>query len=581
MCHGRAVGSELSGTPITRSRLLPKRCNWDNPDEQQGTTMIKSRTRKRDGRKVYDVRLRDPSGNTYGRTFPTLAAAKDFEATERADQARGVWVDLRRGKTPFRDAAAKWSEASAHKRPLSVERDRAIIEHHLNPVLGDRALVSIRPGDIQQLVNAWVAKSPPATVSRQYATLRAIFNHAVTTDSLGRSPCRGVRLPQVEPRESPLVTAKDLEKLALAMPEGLEPVPYLGAVLGLSWAEIAGLRVASLNFLSSTVTVDRQWTRGTGGVMVSQNPKSRAGRRTLAVPDWLMVMLTDHLAARGLTGADREATVLVGHDGQRLDYSNWRQRVWLPAIKRTGLTGLRFHDLRHTAGTALVAGGVDIKTAQVRLGHASPLTTLRVYAQATQDADRAAAKSLGQLFRPGQSDKAVDQSGEDVVDGHDSVRHGRDVVVETTSEEDPGEPLTRTFAVEVLHRYSNIRYLITSLVRAHKAAGKPRKPGRSSPSPVPIRRRLSQTLHPEIIAMYEAGATTRQLAKDHGVSKGNIEHLLHQAGVRMRNQPLTPEQIREAAHLHAQGLSTYKIAERFGVVQSTVWRALRSRSAPD
>jgi integrase len=41
-----------------------------------------------------------------------------------------------------------------------------------------------------------------------------------------------------------------------------------------------------------------------------------------------------------------------------------------------GLRGLRFHDLRHTAGTALVAGGIDVKTAQLRLGHASPVTAL-------------------------------------------------------------------------------------------------------------------------------------------------------------------------------------------------------------
>jgi DNA invertase Pin-like site-specific DNA recombinase len=134
---------------------------------------------------------------------------------------------------------------------------------------------------------------------------------------------------------------------------------------------------------------------------------------------------------------------------------------------------------------------------------------------------------------------------------------------------------TRAF-VEVLHRYSNIRYLITSLVRARKAAGKPRKPGRSSPSPVPIRRRLPQTLHPEIIAKYQAGATTRQLADIYKVSRGNIEDLLHRTGTPVRYRALTPKQIQEAAVLHAQGQSTYKIAERFGVVQSTVWRALRN-----
>jgi hypothetical protein len=48
--------------------------------------------------------------------------------------------------------------------------------------------------------------------------------------------------------------------------------------------------------------------------------------------------------------------------------------------------------------TALVTAGIDVKTAQVRLGHANPQITLRVYAQATNEADRAAAKTVGDLF---------------------------------------------------------------------------------------------------------------------------------------------------------------------------------------
>jgi integrase len=56
-----------------------------------------------------------------------------------------------------------------------------------------------------------------------------------------------------------------------------------------------------------------------------------------------------------------------------------------------GLDGLGFHDLRRLNATVLVAEGVDVKTAQSRLGHSDPRLTLAVYAQATDDADRAAA----------------------------------------------------------------------------------------------------------------------------------------------------------------------------------------------
>jgi integrase len=89
-------------------------------------------------------------------------------------------------------------------------------------------------------------------------------------------------------------------------------------------------------------------------------------------------MLTEHLARRGLTGADTDA---LGF--RPLRYERWRRRVWLPATERAGLHGLRFHDLRRANATALVLDGVDVKTAQTRLGHSDPRLTIAIYAQAT------------------------------------------------------------------------------------------------------------------------------------------------------------------------------------------------------
>lgn len=63
-----------------------------------------------------------------------------------------------------------------------------------------------------------------------------------------------------------------------------------------------------------------------------------------------------------------------------------------------GLPELGFHDLRRHNATTMVRNGVDVKTAQARLGHSDPRLTLGIYAQATTDADRAAADLLGDLL---------------------------------------------------------------------------------------------------------------------------------------------------------------------------------------
>jgi integrase len=95
-----------------------------------------------------------------------------------------------------------------------------------------------------------------------------------------------------------------------------------------------------------------------------------------------------------------DAYIFTGKDGKALDYSSWRRRVWLLACKQVGLEGLGFHDLRRMAATALVITRTDMKTAQARLGNADPNITLGLYAQATTDADREAARQLGEYLTP-------------------------------------------------------------------------------------------------------------------------------------------------------------------------------------
>jgi integrase len=156
------------------------------------------------------------------------------------------------------------------------------------------------------------------------------------------------------------------------------PMVYLGA-FGLRWGEIAGLRVGQLDFLRHTFTIDRQRTRGEKGRMVEGEPKSKAGRRpSLALPGWLMGILADLLAVRGLTGGDPDVRMFASPEGAPLQYSNWRRRVWLPSREAAGFPGLDFHDLKKTAGTALIDEGVNVRTAQARLGHADPKTTLTI-----------------------------------------------------------------------------------------------------------------------------------------------------------------------------------------------------------
>jgi integrase len=141
-------------------------------------------------------------------------------------------------------------------------------------------------------------------------------------------------------------------------------------------------------------------------------PKSDAGARTIAIPVVLADMLAEHLSQLGATAADPDELIFPAPEGGPLRYANWRRRVWVPACAKAGVgtltkdpetkkehyEGAGFHDLRRANATSLVLAGVDLKTAGTRLRHSDPRLTLAVYAQATSDADEAAAEELGAHF---------------------------------------------------------------------------------------------------------------------------------------------------------------------------------------
>jgi integrase len=207
-----------------------------------------------------------------------------------------------------------------------------------------------------------------------------------------------VKLPKGSQRHVHVVDADELARLAKAMGE-YGPMAYLAAVLGLRWGEDAGLRVGRLDLDDRVLVVAEQVTRGKGGQIFLGAPKSDAGRRALAMPQALADLLAAHLDEHGLV--DDTAFVFAAPDGGPLHYGNWYHRVWEPAIESAGLDGLTFHDLRRVNATGLVAAGIDIKTAQTRLGHSSSRLTLELYAQSVARLDREAADALGEAFMPG------------------------------------------------------------------------------------------------------------------------------------------------------------------------------------
>lgn len=102
-------------------------------------------------------------------------------------------------------------------------------------------------------------------------------------------------------------------------------------------------------------------------------PKSKASKRTVIMPEFLVEELAQHLAQY----RDPDGWVFPASQGGPVRRTNFRRRFWLPAVRASVGGPLRFHDLRHTHAALLIAQGVHVKVLQDRLGHASITTTAR------------------------------------------------------------------------------------------------------------------------------------------------------------------------------------------------------------
>ena len=147
----------------------------------------------------------------------------------------------------------------------------------------------------------------------------------------------------------------------------------VGAYGGLRFGELAALRANRLDLLRGTVQVAEIVVEVSGHHMWGP-PKTRAGRRTVPLPRFVVDELAAHLA-----DAEPDALVFPAPEGGPLRASLFRRRTFTPAVRAAGLGGLTPHGLRHTAVAFWIAAGAQPTEVASRAGHTSVVTVLDRY----------------------------------------------------------------------------------------------------------------------------------------------------------------------------------------------------------
>lgn len=225
-----------------------------------------------------------------------------------------------------------WAEA--HKR--SYRRDKWCLEQLLE-VFGDLRLPEITKVRVEAFMRDRKAQVSPATVNRQVALLRGVLSHAVAHGEMDLNPLRGIKLLPEPPARQPVLDLDDERRLLENCSEWLGRLVRLAVMTGCRQMELVELRWRHVDF--------------SGGELIIEDSKSGESRRVPLHP----VMLEELRQRRGKP----EDYVITRPNGIPPG-PTIVSHAFKVAARASGKPDMRFHDLRHVAGSRLLASGANL-----------------------------------------------------------------------------------------------------------------------------------------------------------------------------------------------------------------------------
>jgi integrase len=353
------------------------------------------------------ARYTDADGRDRSQAFARKGDAERFLATVTADVLRGSYVDPQRAKLALQTYTERWLAAQTLA-PSSRRTYEIYLRTRIHPALGGRALGSLTPTDVRQLLRSLHEDLSQLTVHHVHGLLSTILRAAVEDGYLAKNPCARTapgkgRRPSVKPRSLAQVQA-----LIDALPDKYRVAAVLGAGCGLRVGEVLGLRIRAVRIEEAELAVVEQLQLLPGSPPVLRPPKTASSIRVVPLPQLVADAVVLHLDR--WPGEDDDL-LLRSRTGGCVWPNSFNDSVWRPAAKRAGQPDARFHDLRHFYASALIRAGESVKTVQAALGHASAVETLETYAGLWPDSEARTLAAVDDLGLRSQVAPRLDRSG--------------------------------------------------------------------------------------------------------------------------------------------------------------------------
>ena len=240
------------------------------------------------------------------------------------------------------------------------------------------------------------------TIVEHHRVISKILSTAVKWNLINDNVARRADPPRIEGKDIDYLNEEEIKALIKALWQ--EPIQYQTMVMilvytGMRRGELFGLEWKDIDFDNKTLSIVRTSQYIGCKRIITKEPKTKSGYRTLTISDTLIKQLKRYRTWQNMQ------RLRIGADWVDYDrlFTQWNGEPMYPDtltkwfkqfLERHNLRHVTLHSLRHTNATLMIAEGTNIRTVSNRLGHAQTSTTLNIYTHALDSKDKQAAEML-------------------------------------------------------------------------------------------------------------------------------------------------------------------------------------------
>ena len=295
----------------------------------------------------------------------------------------------------FADYLLEWLEIAKGRLAVATYSSyAAMIKMPVGPYFRQRNLTlrELEARHLQMFYSEMLRKVKPNTVIHYHAIIHSALKYAVKTDMLVQNVADKVDRPKENSFQPVFLSAEEMQKMFEALRGTKLELPVLvAAFYGFRRGEVLGLKWDAIDFERGTISVIRTVTtitvEGKQMEIEQQSAKTKSSLRTLPLIGSFREYFLQVKEAQELNkqvcgncyNHEYDGFVFVDELGERMRV-NYLTSAFPKFLESHGLRRMRFHDLRHSCASLLLANGVPLKHIQEWLGHSDFTTTANIYA---------------------------------------------------------------------------------------------------------------------------------------------------------------------------------------------------------